>query len=161
MSIGDARVTCHHDRAVPRVLLLLPTSTYRAPDFVVPRPGSGWRWSSGPRRAGRWRPTGDRAVVVPLDEPEPGADLIVALDGRRRSTRCVAVDDRGVMVAAPPASGWGSRTTHPSAVAATRDKAAMRQALAAAEVPQPAFAWSTASLADVSPRPHARVPRGC
>ena len=76
---------------------------------------------------------------MPLDEPEVAADLIVALDDRRGVDAVVAVDDRGVMVAAAAGERLGFPHNPPDAVAATRDKAAMRRALAAAEVPQPAF----------------------
>jgi biotin carboxylase len=81
----------------------------------------------------------DRAVVVPLDEPDAAADLIVALDDRRGVDAVVPVDDRGVLVAAVAGERLGFPHNPPDAVAATRDKAAMRRALAAAEVPQPAF----------------------
>ncbi len=81
----------------------------------------------------------ERAVVVPLDEPEVAADLIVALDDRRGVDAVVAVDDRGVLVAAAAGERLGFPHNPPDAVAATRDKAAMRRALGAAEVPQPAF----------------------
>jgi biotin carboxylase len=122
------------------VLLLLPTSTYRAPDFIRAATRLGVEvvvgsdempaLTIGPR---------DRAVVVPLDEPDDAAEVILALDGRRGVDAVVAVDDRGVLVAAAAGERLGFPHNPPSAVAATRDKAAMRRALAAAEVPQPAF----------------------
>ena len=49
----------------------------------------------------------------------------------------VAVDDQGVRVAALAAERLGLSGNPPEAAAATRDKAAMRRALAAAGVPQP------------------------
>ncbi len=70
----------------------------------------------------------ERAVVVPLDEPEVAADLIVALDDRRGVDAVVAVDDRGVLVAAAAGERLGFPHNPPDAVAATRDKAAMRRA---------------------------------
>ena len=73
----------------------------------------------------------ERAVVVPLDEPEVAADLIVALDDRRGVDAVVAVDDRGVLVAAAAGERLGFPHNPPDAVAATRDKAAMRRALGA------------------------------
>ena len=82
----------------------------------------------------------ERALVVPLDDPDAAADLIVALDDRRGVDAVVAVDDRGVLAAAAAGERLGFPHNPPEAVAATRDKAAMRRALAAAEVPQPAFA---------------------
>jgi len=87
-------------------------------------------------------------MVVPLDEPDAAADLIVALDDRRGVDAVVAVDDRGVMVAATAGERLGFPHNPPDAVAATRDKAAMRRALAAAEVPQPAFVLTESELPD-------------
>jgi biotin carboxylase len=126
---------------VPRVLLLLPTSTYRAPDFVRAAARLGVDVIVGSEEeqalaAGM----GDRAVVVPLDDPAVAADTIVALDHRAAVDAVVAVDDRGVLAAAAAGERLGFPHNPPEAVAATRDKASMRTALAAAEVPQPRFA---------------------
>jgi biotin carboxylase len=85
---------------------------------------------------------------VPLDDPETAADLIVALDERRGVDAVVAVDDRGVLAAATAGERLGFPHNPPEAVAATRDKAAMRRALAAAEVPQPAFVVTDDGLPD-------------
>jgi biotin carboxylase len=125
---------------MPRVLLLLPTSTYRAPDFVRAAARLGVEVVVGSDElpvlgAG----AGERAVAVPLEDPEVAADVIVALDGRRGVDAVVAVDDRGVLAAATAGERLGFPHNPPDAVAATRDKAAMRRALAAAEAPQPEF----------------------
>jgi biotin carboxylase len=125
---------------MPRVLLLLPTSTYRAPDFVRAAARLGVEVVVGSEEqqalAGDM---GDRAVVVPLGDPEAAADVIVALDRRAAVDAVVAVDDQGVLVAAAAGERLGFPHNPPAAVAATRDKAAMRRALGAAEVPQPWF----------------------
>jgi biotin carboxylase len=83
---------------------------------------------------------GDRAVVVQLDEPEGGASAIEALDARRGIDAVVAVDDQGILVAAHAGERLGFPHNPPDAVVRTRDKAAMRAALDAAEVSQPRFA---------------------
>ena len=83
---------------------------------------------------------GDRAVVVPLSDPDAATDVIVALDGRAPIDAVVAVDDQGVLVAAFAGERLGFPHNPPDAVAATRDKASMRAALGAAEVPQPRYA---------------------
>jgi len=130
---------------VPRILLLLPTSTYRAPDFVRAATRLGLEVVVGSDEMpvlmaqSEAESASERAMVVPLDEPELAADLIVALDDRRGVDAVVAVDDRGVLVAAAAGERLGFPHNSPDAVAATRDKAAMRRALGAAEVPQPAF----------------------
>lgn len=133
-----------------RVLLLLPTSTYRAPDFVRAATRLGVEVVVGSDEMPLLlEGSSERAVVVPLDEPEAAAELIVALDDRRGVDAVVAVDDRGVMVAATAGERLGFPHNPPHAVAATRDKAAMRRALGAAEVPQPAFVVTES--ADSSP----------
>lgn len=136
---------------MPRVLLLLPTSTYRAPDVVRAATRLGIEVVVGsdelpPLTDG----STDRAVVVPLDDPDAAADVIATLDERRGVDAVVAVDDRGVLAAAAAGERLGFPHNPPEAVAATRDKAAMRRALASAEVPQPAF---RVVEADVLPDP--------
>jgi biotin carboxylase len=139
---------------VPRVLLLLPTSTYRAPDFVRAATRLGVEVVVGsdemPILMGGRPIEGatERAVALPLDDPDTAADLIVALDERRGVDAVVAVDDRGVLAAAAAGERLGFPHNPPEAVAATRDKSAMRRALAAAEVPQPAFVVSEDELPD-------------
>ena len=60
--------------------------------------------------------------------------------GRPPFAAVVGVDDQGVMAAALGAERLGLPHNPPGAVARTRDKAAMRRALAEAGVPQPRFA---------------------
>ncbi|CAN5229597.1 ATP-grasp domain-containing protein [soil metagenome] len=121
-----------------RVLLLLPTGTYRAEDFLRAATRLGVEVVVGSERhqalAGAM---GDRAVRLPLDDPERAADRIVELAGRRRLDAVVAVDDQGVAPAAMAAARLGLAHNPVAAVAATRDKAAMRDALGTAGVAQP------------------------
>lgn len=134
---------------MPRVLLLLPTSTYRAPDFVRAAAHLGVEVVVGSEEEQALAADmGDRAVVVPLSDPTAAAGVIVALDGRAPIDAVVAVDDQGVLVAALAGEQLGFPHNPPDAVAATRDKASMRAALGAAEVPQPRFAVVDAAGAD-------------
>jgi biotin carboxylase len=129
---------------VPRILLLLPTSTYRAPDFVRAAAHLGVDVVVGSEQEQALAADmGDRAVVVPLSDATAAAAVIVALDARAPIDAVVAVDDQGVLVAATAGERLGFPHNPPNAVAATRDKASMRAALATAEVPQPAFAMAT------------------
>ncbi len=129
---------------MPRILLLLPTSTYRAPDFVRAAAHLGVEVVVGSEQEQALAADmGDRAVVVPLSDATAAAAVIVALDARSPIDAVVAVDDQGVLVAATAGERLGFPHNPPAAVAATRDKASMRAALAAAEVPQPAFAMAT------------------
>jgi biotin carboxylase len=125
---------------VPRILLLLPTATYRAADFVTAAARLGVDVVVGSEhRQALAGPMGDRAVVVPLAGGDAALDAIAALHDRTPLDAVLAVDDQGVVVAATAAQRLGLRHNPPNAVAATRDKAAMRERLAAASLPQPAY----------------------
>jgi biotin carboxylase len=141
---------------VSRVLLLLPTATYRASDFVAAARELGAEVVvASERRQALAGSMDDRAVVVPLDDVDAGVAAIARLHARSPVDAVVAVDDQGVVVAARAAAELGLVHNPPEAVAATRDKARMRAALAAAGVPQPRSAVASrpadvpAAVADV------------
>ena len=116
----------------------MPTTTYRAPDFVAAARALGIELVVGADDA----PVlgdGDRMVAVPLTTSTAALATIDELDRRRGVDAVVAVDDRGVVVAAEAGARLGFPHSPPDAVAATRDKAEMRRRLAAGEVPQPRF----------------------
>ena len=126
------------------MLLLLPTSTYRATDFVEAAGRLGAEVVVGSEVAQAMADDmGDRALVVPLSDVEAGADAVVALHELAPIDAVVAVDDRGVEVAARAGERLGLVHTDPTAVRATRDKALMRTLLAHAGVHQPAFRCAT------------------
>jgi biotin carboxylase len=126
---------------VPRILLLLPTATYRARDFVQAAAHVGAEVVVGSEAAQTLAAgMGDRAVVVPLDRLDDAVAAIEELHRRAPIDAVVAVDDPGLLVATAVAEKLGFRHNPLAAVAATRDKAAMRRALARAGVPQPRFA---------------------
>ncbi len=129
---------------MPRVLLILPSATYRAPDFVdaAARLGAEVVVGSEHRQA-LSESMGDRAVTLSLRNPEMAADQIEALDRRAPLDAIVAVDDGGTRAAAVAADRLGLRGNPPDAVARARDKAAMREALDAADVPQPEYRTAT------------------
>jgi len=129
---------------MPRVLLLLPTATYRASDFVAAAGRLGVDVVVGSEnRQALADSMGNRALVVPLAGGgaaiAAAVDAIVALHARSPLDAVVAVDDQGVTVAATAAERLGLRHNPPAAVAATRDKAAMRDVLASAAVRQPDY----------------------
>ncbi len=125
---------------MPRVLLLLPTTTYRAADFIDAASALGVEVVVGSeQRQALADSMGTRAVVVPLRDPDAAVDAIAALHAREPVAAVVAVDDQGVLIAALASERLGLPHNPPAAVAATRDKAAMRTAFAAAGVTQPAF----------------------
>jgi len=126
---------------VPTVVLLVPTSTYRAADFVAAARALDVQLVVASDEAPAVPDsTGRRFLAIPLDDPEAAAAALVELDDRRGVDAVVAVDDRGVLAAAHAAARLGLPHNPPDAVARTRDKEALREALAGAEVPQPRFA---------------------
>ncbi len=125
---------------MPRVLLLLPTATYRAEDFLAAAAAVGAEVVvASDRRQALAGAMGDRALRIDLRRPQRAADAVVALAGRVGVDAVVAVDDDGVAVAALASARLGLPHNPPAAVAATRDKAAMRRAFAQAGIPQPGF----------------------
>jgi len=125
---------------VPRVLLLLPTASYRAADFTAAAGRLGVDVVVGSEhRQALAGSMGDRAVVVPLARSDRAVEVIAAIHRRAPLDAIVAVDDQGQVPAAAAAERLGLAHNPPDAVAATRDKALMRARLAAGAVPQPAF----------------------
>src|SRR5205814_2135159 len=121
-----------HDRTVARVLLLLPTATYRAPDFLSAARRLGVEVVVASEEAQTMAVAmGDRALVVDLTDPEAAVAVIVDLHARAPLDGVVAVDEQGVVVAALVGEKLGLAHNPVEAVRATRDKALMRTALAA------------------------------
>jgi biotin carboxylase len=118
-----------------RVVLVLPTATYRTTDFVRAAESLGAQVVVASEAA---PPLGE-SVVVDLDDASAAAALLARLDDGRPVDAVVAVDDRGAVLAATASRQLGLSGNPPDAVAATRDKAAMRSRLSAGEVAQPRF----------------------
>jgi hypothetical protein len=72
------------------------------------------------------RAMGDRAVVVPLGDVGAAVEIITALHERVPLDAVLAVDDQGLVVAAAASACLGLAHNPGDAVAATRDKAALR-----------------------------------
>src|SRR5215213_5141761 len=105
---------------VPRVLLLLPSGTYKAPDFLE----AARRLNVDVVVASETAQTlseamGDRALVVDLSDPTGSADKITALAVRTPLDAVVAVDDQGLLIAALAATDLGLPANAPEAVART------------------------------------------
>lgn len=123
------------------MLLLVPSATYRAADFLDAARALGVEVVVAGDGVGAMADLmGPRALEVSLADTEGAAAAIVAHDAHTPVDAVVAVDDRGTLVAARAAAGLGLRANPPDAVAAACDKLAMRRRLDAAEVDQPAFA---------------------
>jgi biotin carboxylase len=119
-----------------RLLLLLPTGTYRAGDFLAAARVLGVEVVVASER--RLVSLGDAQLTLDLRRPDAAAAAIAAAAKETPLDAVVAVDDQGVRVAALAAERLGLPGNPVQAASLTRDKAAMRRALAAAGVPQPA-----------------------
>jgi biotin carboxylase len=124
---------------VARVLLLLPSATYRARDFLAAARRLGVDVVVGSEKPQVVGLDGANAVLVPLDDVDAATEAVGALDRRLPLDAVVAVDDQGVVVAGEVAARLGLAHNPGEALAATRDKSRLRAALAAAEVAQPAY----------------------
>jgi biotin carboxylase len=121
---------------MPTVLLVLPTSTYRAADFLDAARELGATVVVASEEAQTMAATmGDRALQIDLcDLPEAARTIARS---RRALEAVVGVDEQGVLVAAMAAEELGLAHNPPDAVAITRDKARMRTVLAGAGLRQP------------------------
>jgi biotin carboxylase len=123
---------------MPTAVVVLPSTTYRAADFVAAAEALGVGLivaSEGPPPLDM----GDGYLQIDCANPALAAEAIVAFGDRVGIDGVVAADDGGVVVAAITGQTLGLRSNTPEAATATRDKGAQRKALAAAEVPQPRF----------------------
>src|SRR5437879_9903649 len=118
-----------------RVLLVLPTATYRAPDFLdaARKLGAEVVVASEAEQA-LAASMGDRAVTIDICNPIDAAARISAVRGL---DAVIGVDEQGVLVAAYAAAALGFPHNPPEAVAVTRDKALLRKRLSAAGLRQP------------------------
>ncbi len=80
-----------------RVLLLLPTATYRAADFLTAARALGAEVVVASER--RLVSIGDAQLTLDLCRPEEAAEAIAAVAEERPLDAVVAVDDQGVRVA--------------------------------------------------------------
>ena len=125
-------------KPMPTAVVVLPSTTYRAADFVAAAGSLGVDLvvaSEGPPPIDM----GDGYLQIDCTDPVVAAETIVNFGDRVGIDGVVAADDAGVIVAALTGQMLGLRSNSPEAAAATRDKAAQRRALEAAEVPQPKF----------------------
>jgi len=137
---------------VQNVLVILPTATYRAPDFIRAATDLGLDLVVASEEGhALGNQMGDRFLEIDCADPAAAVDAIVELAGRRPLDAIIAADDEGVVVAALAAERLGLPHNPPGAAGATRHKAVMRVLLAGADVPQPVFeVFEGGDLADLS-----------
>jgi biotin carboxylase len=123
---------------MPTAVVLLPSTTYRAADFVRAAEGLGVDLIVASENPPPFD-MGDRYLQVDCSDPELAAEAIVRIGDDAPIDGVVAADDAGVVAAAIAGRKLGVRANDPEAAAATRDKSRQRALLRAAEVPQPRF----------------------
>lgn len=121
-----------------RIVVVLPTETYRAADFVEAASRLGVELSVASEEALPLIPP-DRQVTIDCTDPEISAERIADLAASTPVDAIIAADDTGVEIAARASSLLGLSSSPVAAARATLDKERMRRLLHSAEVPQPRF----------------------
>ena len=138
-----------------RILLLLPTTTYRTADFLDAVSGLDVEVVVGSERtpalAGLME---GRALRVDFRRPDAAALAIAGYARERPLDAIVPVDDEATLVAARAAAALGLPHNAVEAVAASRDKERTRECLVAAGLRAPRF---TTFRADTDPQEAARA----
>lgn len=123
-----------------RVMLLIPTASWRAPDFMAAAERLGLDvvvasdidQPLADMYPGRW-------LTLPYHDPRRGAQAVSRYADRFPLDAVVAVDDPGIHLAALASEALELPANRAEAVLATRDKSVLRERLAAAGVPSPAW----------------------
>ncbi len=139
---------------MPRVMLLIPSASYRAPDFIAAASRLGVEVVVGTdRRNPLENAESGRLVALDYMQPEHGADQIEAFATLHPLDTIVAVDDGGTLLAAHAARRLELPHNAVAAVEATRDKSRMRARLEAAGIAGPAWCVLPTSIdpAEVAP----------
>jgi biotin carboxylase len=138
-----------------RLVLLIPTTTYRTEDFV----DAARRLdvdlviaSDRPNVMSAEFP--DHLLTLPFSDPAAAVSEMRAYAARRPIDAVVPVDDLTTVVGAALAQALGLRANAVASVSATRNKLRMRERLAEAGVPSPPFASFGVSErpAEIAPR---------
>lgn len=123
-----------------RVLLLVPTRTYRTADFMAAARSLGIEVAIGSEQrsalAGLMR---DRMLSVTFEQVDRAVAAIVRFAARHPLDAIVAVDDAGTAVAAAASAALGLAGNSVEAVRASRDKGRARERFAAAGLLTPGF----------------------
>jgi len=123
-----------------RVLLLLPTTTYRTQAFVDAARTLGADLVCASERPSTLEAHApDALLTLDFDRPAAAAETAARFAAGHPLDAVVGVDDRTAEAAAAIAERPGLKTSAPAAVHAARDKHEMRERLAAAGVPVPRF----------------------
>ncbi|HJN13687.1 MAG TPA: hypothetical protein QF564_33750, partial [Pirellulaceae bacterium] len=128
------------DVHLPRVLLLLPTTTYRTEAFV----GAAARLgvdvtvaSEQPNTLARLNSAG--LLTLDFKDPQEAAQRVVEFATSHTIDAVVPVDSQVVVVAAAISAALGLRHNSVESVTAAQDKHRMRQRFKQAGIPSPQF----------------------
>lgn len=124
---------------MPRAAVVLPSTTYRASDFVSAASSLGIDLVVVSEQPPPFD-MGAGYLQVDCSDTEAAAEAIIAAGDEVPFDGIVAADDSGVVVAALAGRKLGLPANEPDAAAATRDKLVMRRLLADFEVAQPRHA---------------------
>jgi biotin carboxylase len=123
-----------------RLLLLLPTTTYRTEAFVAAGAKLGVELVCASERPSTLEELSpDSLVTLDFADPLASAETIARFARRLPIDAVVPVDDQTTVVAAAISQRLGLKANSLPAVSAARDKHAMRRCLAEASVPVPRF----------------------
>jgi biotin carboxylase len=123
-----------------RLLLLLPTTTYRTQAFVEAAVKLGVDLVCASERPSTLEERApDNLITVDFADPDGAVETVARFARRRPIDAVVAVDDLTTVVAAAIAARLGLRQNPVAAASAARNKHAMRRRLDAAGVPVPRF----------------------
>lgn len=141
----------------PRVLLLIPTNTYKAEDFLCAADHAGVDVVIGTdRHQALERSAPGGTLTLDFRRPEGAADRVAAAHRERPFRGVVASDDEAVVLAATIATRLGLPANPLAAAVAARDKRYLRRALSGAGLRAPSF---EVVRVDGDPAAAARLPR--
>lgn len=125
-----------------RLLLLVPSTTYRATDFVAAALRLDVELLVGSERRQALEKLAGGTVTLNFRNADKGVQQILELARAQRLDAIVAVDDEAVVLAARAAEALSLPHNKPDSVAATRNKHQFRQRMDNAGLPAPKYRLS-------------------
>ncbi len=124
---------------MPRVLLLIPSASYRSHDFLAAAGRLGLDVAVASDVGQPLDAFPERSLQADFRDTAAGAETIARYADRHPVDAIVPVDDGGTMLAARASALLRLASNPAAAGAATRNKAELRRLLSAAGLPSPAF----------------------
>jgi hypothetical protein len=125
---------------MPRLLLLIPTTTYRAQDFLDAAARLAVEVVVGTdRRQALESEAPGRTLLLDFDRVEGAVSDVARFHAARPLDAIVGADEETVVLAAAASAALGLRHNPPEALRTTRDKHALRLRMREAGIKVPAF----------------------